>query len=203
MVINTPFILASKSLSRKKILKNNGLNFKQIKPTCNEEFYKKNLLKQKKSPTQIAKKLSTLKAKSISAIKRNILVLGSDTTISFEGRLIEKAKNIAEAKEKIQMLSGKNHTIISAASVYYNNKLVWFKVEKTIVKLRKLNNKEINNYLKKTGKKILGCVGCYQIEEKGPNIIEKIRGDYFNVMGFPLFLFLSFLIKQNKRKYGQ
>ena len=61
MVINTPFILASKSLSRKKILKNNGLNFKQIKPTCNEEFYKKYLLKKKKSPAQIAKKLSILK----------------------------------------------------------------------------------------------------------------------------------------------
>ena len=203
MVINTPFILASKSLSRKKILKNNGLNFKQTKPTCNEEFYKKNLLKKKKSPAQIAKKLSILKAKSISVTKRNVLVLGSDTTISFKGRLIEKAKNIAEAKEKIKMLSGKNHTITSAASVYYNNKLVWFKVEKTIVKLRKLNNKEINNYLKKTGKQILGCVGCYQVEERGPNIIENIRGDFFNVMGFPLFSFLSFLIKQNKKKHDQ
>ena len=63
------------------------------------------------------------------------------------------------------MLSGKNHIIISAASIYYNNKLVWSKIEKTTVKLRKLNNKEINSYLKKTGKQILGCVGCYQIEE--------------------------------------
>ena len=200
MVINTPFILASKSLSRKKILKNNGLNFKQIKPTCNEEFYKRYLLIKKKSPAQIAKKLSILKAKSISGTKRNILVLGSDTTISFKGRLVEKAKNMAEAKERIEMLSGKNHTITSAASAYYNNRLVWSNIDKTTVKLRKINNKEIDIYLKKTGNQILNCVGCYQVEKSGPNIIENIKGDFFNVMVFPLFSFLIFLKKFKVKK---
>ena len=80
-----------------------------------KKFYKKNLIKNKKSPTQIATELSKLKAKSISQNQKNILVVGSDTTISFEGKLIEKAKNISEAKEKIKTLSGKNHTITSAA----------------------------------------------------------------------------------------
>lgn len=195
MFINTPFILASKSLSRKNLLKNNYLNFKQIKPTCNEEFYKKKLLKKKNPPDQIALELSKLKARSISQVKKNILVVGSDTIISFKGKLIKKAKNMVEAKEKIIMLSGKKHTIISAVSAYYNNELVWFSVEKTTVKLRKIKNKEIDNYLKKVGKQILSCVGCYQIEKGGPNIIENIRGDFFNVMGFPLFSFLFFLKK--------
>ena len=200
MLINTPFILASKSLSRRKLLKNNLLNFKQIKPVCDEEVYKKKLIKKNKSPTQIATELSKLKAKSVSQFKKNILVVGSDTIISFKGRLIEKANNMTEAKEKIKMLSGKNHTVASAVSVYYNNKLIWFNIEKTIVKIRKIKNKEIDNYLKKTGKQILNSVGCYQIEKNGPYIIENIKGDFFNVMGFPLFSFLLFLKSFNIRK---
>ena len=193
MVINTPFILASKSLSRKKLLKNNKLNFKQIKPRCNEFFYKKKLLKEKIRPDKIALELSKLKAKSISQIKKNIVVVGSDTIILFDGKMIGKAKNMTEAKEKIIKLSGKKHTIVSAASAYYNNKLIWFNIEKTTVKIRNMRDKEIDNYLKKAGKQILGCVGCYQIEKSGPNIIENIKGDFFNVMGFPLFSFLFFL----------
>ena len=52
----------------------------------------------------------------------------------------------------------------------------------------------------KTGKQILNCVGCYQIEKSGPNIVESIKGDFFNVMGFPLFPFLDFLKKFNIKK---
>ena len=200
MVINTPFILASKSLSRRRILKNNNLNFKQIKPSCNEEKHKKKLLRRGDPPAKIALELSKLKAKSISKIKKNILVIGSDTIIFFKGGVVEKAKNMTEAKEKIRTLSGKTHTIESAASAYYNNKLVWSSVEKTTVKMRKINLEEADNYLKRSGKKILDSVGCYQIEKNGPNIIENIRGDFFNVMGFPLFPFLVFLKKFNIKK---
>ncbi len=99
---------------------------------------------------------------------------------------------MTEAKEKIEILSGKKHTIITAVSAYYNNKPIWFAVEKTIVKIRKVKSKEIDDYLIKSGKQILDCVGCYQIEKAGPNIIENIKGDFFNVMGFPLFSFLLF-----------
>ena len=82
-------------------------------------------------------------------------------------------------------------------SVYYNEKEIWSATEKTFVKIRALKNEEIDLYLKKSGKKILFSVGCYQIEAYGPNIIEKIEGDFFNVMGFPLFPFLNFLKKFN------
>ncbi len=199
MFINTPFILASKSKSRQKILKNNNLNFKQIKPTCNESYYKKKLLEEKKSPIKVSQELSKLKAKNISKTKKNILVVGSDTTISFKRKLVEKAKNMKDAKKKITMLSGNKHTIISSISVYYNTKLVWSNTEKTIVKMRKMKNKEVDDYLKKSGKKILSSVGCYLIEKEGPRIIESIKGDFFNVMGFPLFSFLIFLKKSYKK----
>ena len=94
-------------------------------------------------------------------------------------------------------MAGKKHSIYSSASVFYNKKEIWNTTQKTTVKIRKLTNEEINIYLSNTGKKILSSVGCYQIEMGGVNIIEGIKGDYFNVMGFPLFPFLNFLKKMN------
>ena len=78
-------------------------------------------------------------------------------------------------------------------TICLNGSKIWENYEKTHVKIRKLNNSEINAYLKKTGKQILSSVGCYQIESLGPNIIEGIKGDYFNVMGLPLFNLLDYL----------
>jgi septum formation protein len=66
--------------------------------------------------------------------------------------------------------------------------------------IRKLNDEEINKYLRVCGPKILDSVGCYKIEKNGAIIIEKISGDFFAVMGFPLFPFLVFLKKFNIKK---
>ena len=93
------------------------------------------------------------------------------------------------------MFSGKTHKIISGLTVCRRGKKIWQCSETTLVKIRRLKKAQINSYLKKTGKQILGSVGCYQIESLGPNIIENIKGDYFNVLGFPLFRFLKQISK--------
>ena len=90
-------------------------------------------------------------------------------------------------------MSGKKHNIISAVSVYKNKTKIWEHTETTIVEIRRLTKKEIRKYLEVCGKEVLSSVGCYQIEKNGPTIIKKIYGDFFNVMGFPLFPFLNFL----------
>ena len=113
---------------------------------------------------------------------------------------MNKAKNLKEAKNKIKLMAGKKHSIYSSASVFYNKREVWNQTQKTTVKIRKLTEQEISLYLLKAGNKILGSVGCYQIETGGANIIENIKGDYFNVMGFPLFPFLNFLKKTSIKK---
>jgi len=195
MFFNKKFILASTSKSRFSILKNNKLNFRCLPPTCDEEFIKKQKIKQKMSPKNISLYLAKSKAESISKKHVSFLVVGSDTVIDLNKKILEKAKNTKDAKKKLSQLSGKKHSIYSSAVAYYKNKLVWKTTQKTTVKIRKLKNKEINEYLKKTNKNILSSVGCFQIEKDGPTIIESIKGDFFNVMGFPLFPFLKFLKK--------
>ena len=182
MSINTFFILASTSKSRKFILKKLNLNFKTIKPNCDEGLYKKNFKKLKYSPEKISLELSKNKAKSVNYKFKNKLVIGSDTVINYKGSIIEKAQNLKQAQQRIKKLSGKTHTIISSVAAYYNQKLIWSNIEKTKVKIRKLNILEIKNYLKNSGPTILNSTGCYQIEKYGPIIIENIEGDFFNMI---------------------
>ena len=141
MFFNKKFILASTSKSRFLILKNNKLNFFCFPPTCNEEFIKKQKIKQKLSPKKISLCLAKSKAESVSKIYNNSLVVGSDTIIDLNKKIIEKARNIKGAKRKLSKLSGKKHNIYSSAVAYYKNKLIWKTTQKTTIKIRKLNNK--------------------------------------------------------------
>ena len=196
MLLNKQFILASNSASRKMLLKNAGLSFFTKKPLCDEGYIKDQLLKKSINKKNVPKLLAEAKALSVSERNKKHLVVGSDTIILFNNKIINKAKTIEEAKKKLQKLSGKKHQIISGASVCFNNEQIWSYQQISTIHMNKLNQKQINTYLKKTGKNILSSVGCYQVEKLGPQIIKSINGDFFNVLGFPLFPFLTFLSKR-------
>ena len=198
MVLGKKFILASNSASRFRLLKNAGLDFIKTQPLCNEEKIKKNFLQNMPNNKKLPEHLAKEKALSVSRKKPNKLVVGSDTVIIFQKKTINKAKNLKEAKTKLKQLSGKKHQIISCVSVCYKNKQIWSKKQQTTVTLKKLSDKQIDEYLKKTGKQILSSVGCYQAEKLGPQIIKSIKGDFFNVLGFPLFPFLTFMSMSKK-----
>ena len=196
MLLEKKFILASNSSSRKTLLKNAGLNFLIKKPLCDENSLKYQLLKKNINKRNFPKLLAKAKALSVSRINTKHLVVGSDTVIVFNNKIINKAKTIKEANKKLQKLSGKKHQIISGVSVCFNNKQIWSYQQISTIHMNTLSQKQINTYLKKTGKSILSSVGCYQVEKLGPQIIKSINGDFFNVLGFPLFPFLTFLSKR-------
>ena len=198
MVLRKTFILASNSASRFNLLKNAGLDFIKTPPLCNEEKIKTSFLKNKTNKKNLPKYLAKEKALSVSRKNPNKLVVGSDTVIIFQKKTINKAKTLKEAKTKLKQLSGKKHQIISCVSVCYKNKQIWSSKQQTTVTLKKMSDKQIDEYLEKTGKQILSSVGCYQAEKLGPQIIKSIKGDFFNVLGFPLFPFLSFMSKGKK-----
>jgi len=196
MLLHKKFILASNSASRKTLLKNAGLSFLTKKPLCDEDYIKGQLLKKNINKKNLPKLLAEAKALSVSKMNTKHLVVGSDTIILFNNKLVNKAKTIEEAKKKLQRFSGKKHQIISGASICFNNKQIWSYQQTSTIHMNTLNQKQINTYLKKTDKSILSSVGCYQVERLGPQIIKSINGDFFNVLGFPLFPFLTFLSKR-------
>ena len=199
MITHKPYILASSSKSRYKILKNSGFIFKQVKPLCNEEEIKKKINKKINKPTSIAKILSFEKAKSVSGKKKyfNDYVIGCDTLIYLNNKIFDKAKNNNQAKLKIMKLSGKTHKIVSGLTICKNGNKIWQCSATTRVKIRKLTPNQISKYLEKAGEQVLDSVGCYQIESLGTNIIEGVSGDFFNVMGLPLFKLLKY-VSNNK-----
>ena len=196
MLLNKKFILASNSSSRKTLLRNAGLSFFIKKPLCDEEHIKDQLLKKNINKKNLPRLLAEAKALSVSEKNKKHIVVGSDTIIIFKNKIMNKAKSIEEAKKKLQKLSGKKHQIISSASVCLNHKQIWSYQQSSTIHMNELNQKQIDAYLKKTGKNILSSVGCYQVEKLGPQIIKSINGDFFNVLGFPLFPFLTFLSKR-------
>lgn len=198
MLLNKPFVLASNSISRYKLLKNVGLKFTKTPPLCDEDFIKKKLIKKSINNKNFPKLLAKEKALSVSIKKPHTLVVGSDTVIILKNKIINKVGTLDKAKNKLQILSGNKHQIISAVSVCYNNKQIWSSQQKSTIYIKKLNQTQINNYLKVAGKEILLSAGCYQAEKLGPQIIKSIKGDFYNVLGFPLFPFLSFLSKVKK-----
>ena len=189
-------LLASTSQVRKKILRNAGVNFYSKTPKVDERKLKK-IYKNKKFKTiKITKELARQKCQSI---KNNsgVIVVGCDTMIDINGVYFDKAKNLRSAKKILKKLSGKKHLIYTSLYVSKNNMKIWTHTEKTTIFIRKLREEEINYYLKKNGKKILASAGCYQAEKMGPYIFSKIKGDFYNVMGFPIIQFLNFLQKHN------
>tara|TARA_B100000941_G_scaffold139710_1_gene98929 strand:+ start:1065 stop:1640 length:576 start_codon:yes stop_codon:yes gene_type:complete len=187
-------ILGSSSLSRKKILVNAGLSFKAQKPKIDEEAQKK--LYNKTKPG-LALYLAEKKALSIKANKKD-LVIGADQILLSEGTLFNKPKSLTEAKKHLKRLSNKTHKLISGTVIVKNNKIVWKHSSEARMSMHKLSEKDIDDYLSATGKKILSCIGAYNIEGFGSNLFKKIDGDFFSIVGLPLIDLLNALRKLSK-----
>ena len=106
-------ILASKSGVRKKILNKNGIDCEVIPANINEDQIKESLLKEKATPELISKNLAELKANKVSEKKFNEIVLGADSVIDLNGKLISKPTNRKEALNILKELNGQSHQLIS------------------------------------------------------------------------------------------
>lgn len=138
-------------------------------------------------PEQVAMALAFQKANYVAKLLDvERIVIGADTIVACQGKILGKPKDEEEARKMLQFLSNKEHKVISGISIIKSNtniKLVDF--EKTLVKFRKLDPRRIENYIK-TGES-MGKAGGYAIQGLGGVLIEKIDGCYFNVMGLPLY----------------
>jgi septum formation protein len=172
-------ILASASPRRKELLRRIGLRFK-VDPSNYEENISSEL-----EPHELAKSLSLEKAKLVAEKHMNALVIAADTFIVFEGKILGKPRTGTEAKEMLETISGRQHLVITGFTIIdtENNKALSKAVE-TKVYIRKLSSNEIDAYVE--SKEPLDKAGAYAIQGLGSVIVEKIEGDYFNVIGLPL-----------------
>ncbi|MBN1169037.1 septum formation inhibitor Maf [Candidatus Woesebacteria bacterium] len=172
-------ILASGSPRRKEILEKSGLVFEVI-PSKYEENMSDAI-----PPMELAKKLSLGKASDVADSQEGAVVIGADTFIAFEGKVLGKPINENDAKEMLKRMSGKSHSVITGFTIIdTDSKQTLSHAVETKVYFKKLTNEEIDSYVS-TGEP-LDKAGSYAIQGLGAILVEKIEGDYFNVMGLPL-----------------
>lgn len=125
--------------------------------------------------------------KGIEVAKDNVdeVVLSADTLVELDGKLLGKPKNREDAKIMIKSLSGKIHNVYTGYAIFkLSKKIKYVSYEKSSVKFYDLSDDEIEKYLDTLEYK--DKAGAYGIQGKGSLLVEKIEGDYFNIVGFPI-----------------
>jgi septum formation protein len=183
-------ILASSSPRRKEILKNAGFQFTVVSKDVPEISNRKTIPER---ITEIADK----KCLAVATEFPDEYVLAADTVVVLDNQIIGKPKNAKDASLMLRALSGKQHTVLTAYSLHHIKKNIHLQnYQTTTVQFKHLNNEDIVWYI--STKEPLDKAGAYGAQEKGAMLIEKIEGDFFTVMGFPLALFIEDLKKAGK-----
>ena len=179
-------ILASKSEIRKKILEKHKINC-IVKPSnIDEDSVKESLLKEKASPEIISKNLAELKANKISQKIVGELVLGADSVIDLNGKIISKPVDRNEALEILQNLNGQTHHLISSVCISQNGSMIWNYTDKASLTMKQMSEEELKIYLAKISDEALYAYNVSQIEGEGRSLFSKIDGDEDTIMGLPV-----------------
>ena len=179
-------ILASKSLVRKKILEENGINCIVEPSNIDEDLIKEGLLKENATPKLISKNLAELKANKVSQKKNGNLVLGADSVINLNGEIISKPSSRDEALEILKKLNGQKHQLISSVCISKNGSMIWNYTDIANLTMKQMSDEELKSYLDKIKDKELYAYNVYQIEGEGRSLFSKIEGDENTIMGLPI-----------------
>ena len=179
-------ILASKSKVRKKILELNQINCMVEPSSVDEDSVKESLLKEKASPKTISQNLAELKANKISQKRPGNLVLGADSVIDLNGKIISKPIDRSEALEILKSLNGQTHHLISSVCISQNGSMIWKHTDKASLTMKLMTEKELKSYLNKISDEALYSYNVYQIEGEGRSLFSKIEGDEDTIMGLPV-----------------
>lgn len=177
-------ILASASPRRRELLAQIGMDFKVIISKADENI-------SEPAPEQLVMKLSNIKAMAVyeehGIEDEATIILGADTVVAFDGKVLGKPKDTQQAKEVLSMLSDNTHQVFTGVTILYKKqgglKSETF-YDKTTVYTYPISDKEIDEYIM-TGEP-MDKAGSYGIQGIGAKFIKKIDGDYNNVVGLPV-----------------
>jgi len=179
-------ILASKSKVRKEILDKNNVKSVVMPSNVDEDVVKLSLLKEKASPEIISKNLAEIKANKISLKKIDEIVLGADSVIDLDGKLISKPINRVEALNILKELNGKKHYLVSSVCISKDGSMIWNYSDKAKLSMKEFKEEELEVYLSKISDHALFSYNVYQIEGEGKNLFKSIDGDENTIMGLPI-----------------
>lgn len=171
-------ILASKSPRRREILEILECEYRSV-PADTDETVVPGM-----SPADTVMLFSDRKAEAVRAeAEKGDIILGMDTMVCIDGKLLGKPKDEADAFRMLRMLSGRHHNVVTGYTVICGDKKETGCVS-TDVYFKTLSDEEINWYISTS--EPIDKAGAYGIQGKGSLFVECIDGDYFTVLGFPV-----------------
>ena len=175
-------ILASASPRRADLLRMIGCRF-DILPSDVDEHTEADM-----SPGDVVSELATRKAKDIARQHPDRIVIGADTIVVSDGRMLGKPASREEAEETLRRLSGASHQVLTGITlVWAAQNRVEHRLARTDVRFRDLGDDDISRYLD-TGEPY-DKAGAYGIQGRAALFAESIRGCFYNVVGFPVTQF--------------
>lgn len=185
-------VLASNSIARRRMLEAAGVMFSVVAPNVDEESAKAGFRASGMGAHDLADALAELKANKVSARMPQDLIIGCDQTLALDdGTMLDKPGD--KLAEQFRLLSGKRHTLYSAAVAARGGQPIWRRVERVHLTMRPLSEQFIADYVAQEGDKVRDCVGGYMIEGAGVQLFNKIDGSHFAILGLPLLPLLAWL----------
>ena len=187
-----PLLLASRSPQRRAILEQLGLPFEAVVPQYEEELTGAD-------PVVEVERHARGKARSVAGVAAERPVLGVDTEVVLDGRVYGKPADEAEAETMLEELSGKTHEVVSGLCLLTPG---WEELHhaQTRVSFRALTPRELGLYV--ASEEWRERAGGYAIQGLGAALVERIDGDYLNVVGLPASLLVNLLAERFPGVYG-
>jgi len=191
-----PLILASKSESRRALLSAAGLATEFVAPEIDERALEDHYLAGGGSLEGVAAALARAKALAASAERPEAYCIGADQTLTLEGRILHKSRDLPEAARTLATLAGRTHRLTSAFCVARASEALVVHSDHADLKMRALDRPEISRYLERAGPAVLASVGAYRGEGLGVHLFDCIEGDHSVVLGLPMLSLLAWMRRE-------
>lgn len=182
-------ILASSSPIRSALLRQAGIAVEAVPARVNEREIEAGLVVNGATPEAVALGLAEAKALAVSGGT----VVGADQILELDGAILHKPESLDAARERLDALRGRTHRLHTAVALAHEDRLVWSHAENAELTMRRFTDAERDVALAAEGRAALGSAGAYRLEGPSIQLFEKIRGDYFAILGLPLLPLLGAL----------
>ena len=186
-------VLASQAVVRASVLRAAGLSFTVQPARVDEGAVKDAMRGEDPDGRETARVLAGLKARRVSAGAPGAFVIGADQLLVCGGEWFDKPVDVDDARGQLRRLRGRSHTLVTAVCVARDDAEIWGDVACPKLTMRPFSDAFLERYLERAGDGILACVGGYEAEGLGAQLLAEIEGDWFSVLGLPLMPLLAFL----------